>query len=78
MLTSARTIVQNRWKIGAGRVSDYLMQAEQYRRQRRVFPPAFLAFVAATVLLRVGLSFTLPRTIKDDEPVYLLLGYNRL
>jgi len=47
-------------------------------RQFRVFHPTVVALVAATVLLRLGLSFTLPRTIKDDEPMYLLLGHNLL
>ena len=47
-------------------------------RQFRVFHPTVVALVAAAVLLRLGLSFTLPRTIKDDEPMYLLLGYNLL
>jgi 4-amino-4-deoxy-L-arabinose transferase-like glycosyltransferase len=47
-------------------------------RQFRVFHPTVVALVAAAVLLRIGLSFTLPRTINDDEPIYLLLGYNLL
>ncbi len=47
-------------------------------RQFRVFHPTVVALVAAAVLLRIGLSFTLPRTIKDDEPMHLLLGYNLL
>jgi len=51
---------------------------EHDSRQFRVFHPTVVALVAATVLLRIGLSFTLPRTIKADESYYLLLGYNLL
>ena len=40
--------------------------------------PALLAFVAVVISLRLGLSFGLPRVIKWDEPMYLLLGYNLL
>jgi 4-amino-4-deoxy-L-arabinose transferase-like glycosyltransferase len=34
--------------------------------------------VAVVVLLRIALSFFLPRVVKWDEPVYLLLGHNLL
>jgi 4-amino-4-deoxy-L-arabinose transferase-like glycosyltransferase len=55
-----------------------MTENEHDSRQLRVFHPTVVALVAAAVLLRLGLSFTLPRTIKDDEPSYLLLGYNLL
>ncbi|MEP6959283.1 MAG: glycosyltransferase family 39 protein [Nitrospirota bacterium] len=55
-----------------------MTETEQHSRQFRVFHPAFVALVTAAVLLRIGLSFTLPRVIKWDEPTYLLLGYNLL
>jgi 4-amino-4-deoxy-L-arabinose transferase-like glycosyltransferase len=47
-------------------------------RPQRVFPPGILALAGAAVLLRIGLSVVLPRTIKWDEPAYLLAGYNLL
>ena len=51
---------------------------EQDLEKFRAFQPAVVALVVASVLLRTGLSMTLPRTIKFDEPAYLLLGYNLL
>src|SRR5688572_12243338 len=51
---------------------------EQAPREIRLFHPAIIALAAAAVILRVGLSFALPRTIKWDEPAYLLAGYNLL
>ena len=55
-----------------------MTENEHDSRQFRVFHPTVVALVATAVLLRLGLSFMLPRTIKDDEPMYLLLGYNLL
>jgi len=55
-----------------------MTENEHDSRQFRVFHPTVVALVAATVLLRIGLSFTLPRTIQADECYYLLLGYNLL
>ncbi len=55
-----------------------MTETEQDTRQLRAFPPAFLALVSAAVLLRLGLSITLPRVIKWDESTNLLLGYNLL
>ena len=55
-----------------------MTEAERPSRQRRVFPPTFVVLVAALVLVRIGLSFLLPRTIKADESYYLLLGHNLL
>ena len=50
----------------------------QVSRPNRLFPPAIVALAGAAVLLRIGLSFVLARTIKWDEPDYLLAGYNLL
>ena len=55
-----------------------MTENEHDSRHFRVFHPAIVALVAAAVLLRLVLSFTLPRTIKWDEPHYLLLGSNLL
>jgi len=55
-----------------------MTENEHDSRQFRVFHPTVVALVAATVLLRMGLSFTLPRTIIADESYYLLLGHNLL
>ena len=55
-----------------------MTENEHDPRQFRVFHPTVVALVAAAVLLRIGLSFTLPRTIQADECYYLLLGYNLL
>lgn len=46
--------------------------------QLRLFHPAIVALATAAVMLRIGLSFSLPRTVKWDEPMYLLAGYNLL
>lgn len=46
--------------------------------QLRLFDPAIVALATAAVMLRIGLSFSLPRTVKWDEPMYLLAGYNLL
>jgi 4-amino-4-deoxy-L-arabinose transferase-like glycosyltransferase len=43
-----------------------------------MFQPAVIALVATAVCFRVGLSFMLPRTIRWDEPEYLLAGFNLL
>jgi 4-amino-4-deoxy-L-arabinose transferase-like glycosyltransferase len=55
-----------------------MTENEHDSRQFRVFHPTVVALVTAAVLLRLGLSFMLPRTINGDEPMYLLLGYNLL
>ena len=55
-----------------------MTENEHDSRQFRVFHPTVVALVAAAVLLRIGLSFTLPRTIRGDEAAYLLLGSNLL
>ena len=47
-------------------------------RQACVFHPALLVLVLAAALLRLALSLYFPRVIKDDEPIYLLLGHNLL
>jgi len=48
----------------------------QNARQTRLFHPALLVLVSAAALLRLALSLYFPRVIKDDEPIYLLLGQN--
>src|SRR6478735_4947531 len=50
----------------------------QNARQTRLFHPALLVLVSAAALLRLALSLYFPRVIKDDEPIYLLLGHNLL
>lgn len=55
-----------------------MTENEHDSRQFRVFHPTVVALVAAAILLRIGLSFTLPRTIQHDESIYLLLGFNLL
>ncbi len=55
-----------------------MKETEQHSRQFPVFHPAFVALVAAAVLLRIGLGFTLPRAVKWDEGTDLLLGRNLL
>ncbi|MGE0470169.1 MAG: ArnT family glycosyltransferase [Nitrospira sp.] len=55
-----------------------MTEIDQDSRRFRVFHPAFLGLVSAAVLLRLGLSFALPRAIKWDESTNLLLGYNLL
>ena len=55
-----------------------MKETEQHSRQFPVFHPAFVALVAAAVLLRIGLGFTLPRTVKWDEATDLMLGRNLL
>ena len=47
-------------------------------RQACLFHPALLVLVSAAALLRLALSLYFPRVIKDDEPIYLLLGHNLL
>ena len=43
-----------------------------------LFHLALLLLVAAAIVLRLAVSLYVPRVIKWDEPVYLLLGYNLL
>jgi len=50
----------------------------QKARQACLFHPALLVLVLAAALLRLALSLYFPRVIKDDEPIYLLLGHNLL
>src|SRR5690242_898142 len=55
-----------------------MTENEHHSKQFLVFPPRLVGLVAAAVLLRIGLSFMLPRAIKPDESYYLMLGYNLL
>ena len=47
-------------------------------RQACLFHPALLVLVSTAALLRLALSLYFPRVIKDDEPIYLLLGHDLL
>jgi 4-amino-4-deoxy-L-arabinose transferase-like glycosyltransferase len=55
-----------------------MTETEHDSRQLRVFHPSVVALVAAAILLRITLSFILPRTLRWDEPEYLLAGFNLL
>jgi 4-amino-4-deoxy-L-arabinose transferase-like glycosyltransferase len=43
-----------------------------------IVPPTLMVLVLVVVLVRIALSFALPRVVKWDEPIYLLLGHNLL
>jgi len=54
------------------------MTKQRVPRGFPTFHPVVIALVAAAVLFRLSLGFLLPRTIRWDEPLYLLSGVNLL